>query len=49
MNSKLVLFIFPCLMSFKFNFLGEIYVSELISIFICLALFKRNFNLVKEY
>lgn len=49
MNSKLVLFVFPCLMTLKFNFLGEIYVSELISIFICLALFKRNFYLIKEY
>ena len=49
MNSKLVLFIFPCLMTFKFTFLGEIYVSELISIFICLTLFKKNFYLIKDY
>ena len=43
MNLKAILFLLPSLMFLKLNFIGELYITELISLFILIIYFKQEY------
>ena len=43
MNLKPILFLLPSLMFLKINFIGELYITELISLFILIIYLKKEY------